>query len=126
MSARLAQPGAASHDHLHGDEHLPRELDAVEQQHVDARTDELIEHRLTEGPRFVDLLAGIEPSSYEPYLHRAVLGIEDAIKGDEIAIGYVSAAVRQIANVVRAEARIVWREECEEIAERELTEGREL
>jgi len=120
MNTRIAPEGASRNNHIHGDEHLARELDATEQQAVEILTSELITERLTEGPRFCDLMAGIDASAYEPYLHRALMNIDNARAGDGIATAYVLAAMWQFANVIRAAAQVVWREECMELAEREM------
>ena len=120
MKITLAQPGAASHEHLHGDEDDAPELTAAEQQAVDARADELIAERLTEGPHFCDLMTGLEPSAYDPYLHRALMNIDNARAGDPIATTYILAAMWKFQNVVKAAAALAWREECQDQAEREL------
>ena len=86
-----------------------------------ARVDELVAARLTEGPRFHELMTTIDASGYAPYLHRALMNLENARSGDPTATRYVLAALWKIQNVVTAAAEIEWRKECEEIAERRLT-----
>lgn len=120
MTARAAATGAASHEHLHGDEHLGRDLTPSEQRAIAARADEIITERLAEGPRFRDLMDAIDPDGYEMYLHRALMHMDNARAGDPIATRWVLASLWKIQNVVKAAAECDWRDEAEAIAEREL------
>lgn len=97
-----------------------RDLTPAEQRAIAARADQIIAERLTEGPRFRDLMSGIEPEGYEPYLHRSLMHLDNARAGDPIATRWVLAALWKIQNVVKAAAELDWREEAEALAEREL------
>ena len=91
-----------------------------DQRAIASRADELMAARLDDGARFSELMSGIDASSYEPYLHRALLHVESALNGDKIAIMYSLNYLRKILLLVRAEAEICWRDELTEKAEWEL------
>ena len=120
MNTSSTRPGAGRNDHIHGDEHLPPELTPAEQSQIAARAAELIDVRLSEQWRFCDLMSGLDLHSYESFLHAMFLHAANSRSGDPVAIGHVLAAVWQFAAVVQAEAEIIWRAECEALAEREL------
>ena len=93
------------------------ELTPYDQFQIERRADELMAARLDDGALFSELMAGIDAGSYEPYLHRALLHVENALNGDKIEIMYSLNYLRKILLVVRAEAKICWRDELLEKAE---------
>ena len=97
-----------------------RSLTRSKELQIATRADELIAERLAEGPRFHDLMECIDPAELNPYLHIAMMNDSNAYPGDPVAAARLVTAMHQFFNVVRAEAKTIWGDECEALAEREL------
>ena len=121
MTTRTAPVGVASHEHLHGDEPLAPEFTAAEQRAIEARTDELLAERIADRSHFDDLLAGLDANIFNHDLHRALMNLDLACRGQEVAIIAVLTALSNIQREIQKEAAAVWLEECEQIATSELT-----
>lgn len=121
MNARIAPEGASRNDHIHGDEHLRAELTWTERLQVERRAEEIIAERLQNAGRFHDLMDGLNPDAYEPYWHIAAMNIRNARSGDSIAKTIVENAVMSFLALIESEARLRWQDECEELADGELT-----
>ncbi len=115
---KIAAEGAGRFDSLHGDEDDAPELTASEQAQVSARADELIAARLRDPAQFAELILAC--SYFASQLHRIMQNLDNACSGDRIGINAVLTACCQIQRSIHVEAEAQWRDECIEIAEREL------
>lgn len=61
---RLAAPGASRNDHIHGDEHMPRELTDAERIEVEARAAQIVGERLSDPYRLLELIEALDMDAY--------------------------------------------------------------
>ena len=117
---KVAPEGAGRYDHLHGDEdaYWPT---AAEEALIEQLADQKLTARLyDDAEQFNDLLAGIEPSDYEPQLQRALRNLDRACKGDRASIDAVLTAVSQIQRTFKNEAERVWLDDIKDEAAGEI------
>lgn len=91
-------------------------LTAREAALIARRADKLLSERLQDRAQFADLMDGIEPTAIYPHLHRALMSLDSACKGNQISRDAVFTALSEIQRLVHAEAEQAWREECEDVA----------
>jgi len=115
MSARLS-PNSGRFDRIHGDEDRP-EVSAADARAIERRAAELIAERVADPAQFADLMSGIDLSAIDPHLQRALLNLDRARKGEQIAVDAVLSALHRVQKIVRAEAEMIWGEECGALAE---------
>lgn len=120
MALRVAEEGAGRYDRLHGDEDMvfltPAEERAIERRALELRDERLYDDQV----QFDDLMAGIDPADYQPQLQRALRNLDQACKGDKIALDAITTALSQIQSMFKAEADRVWMDELRTLAEREV------
>lgn len=122
MTTRLAHAAASRLDHVHGDEDQGEPYSPEEEAFIAHRTQELLAERLNDRIRFRDLLSGIDATEIEPHLHRALMNLDAACKGNQDAYFGITSALAIIQRTVRQEARAVWADECRAEAELQLME----
>ena len=116
----MTHAAAGRFDHVHGDEDQGT-YTAEEEAFIVHRADLLLAQRLNDRALFRDLLSGIDASEIEPHLQRAIINVLRPNLG-RIEVDAITTAVYQIARIVKAEAEIVWTEQCRREAERQLEE----
>lgn len=99
-----------------------RPYDDFEEHFIAHRSDELLAERLNDRALYLDLLAGIEPNDINIPLHRAVLNLRQARKGELVGLFALLAAMTAIENRLIDEAQTMWADECRAEAERQLGE----
>lgn len=122
MTTRPAPFGAGRNDHLHGDEDDLPELTDAEDEVIETRAREMLAERFADRDEFYYLLVGMDDHTIVHQLHRALMSLDDACVGKQIALDAIRSALSQIQALVHSEAERVWHEELVEQAERELRE----
>lgn len=88
----------------------------LEQQRRATRAAELLQERLGDLDRFEDLLAGIDSTTINPHLFRALQHLDRACYGHQRDIEAVLHNLSRIQTIVKLEAESVWSDECDHLA----------
>lgn len=100
----------------------PRVWDDADAELIANRTEVLIQEKFRDPQSFYDLMSGLDNSDIDPFLHRALLNLDDACNGDNEACVAVLQALHRIQMRVKDEMQL-WHDECEQTAEREMERG---
>lgn len=87
-----------------------------EQSRREQRAAEILQERLGDEDRFQDLMDGIDSTSINPHLFRALQHLDRAIYGHARDVEAVLHNLSRIQTIVRLEAESVWSDECEQLA----------
>jgi hypothetical protein len=88
----------------------------LEQQRRESRAAEILQERMGDEDRFEDLLAGIDSTTINPHLFRALQHLDRACYGHQPDVQAVLYNLSRIQTIVKLEAESVWSDECEYLA----------
>lgn len=88
----------------------------AEQARREKRAAEIMLERMGDLDRFQDLMDGIDSTSINPHLFRALQHLDRAIYGHAKDVEAVLHNLSRIQTIVKLEAESVWSDECEQLA----------
>lgn len=102
---------------------LPREYTQAEENLLDKRADALMAERIANADTYKDFAADARSQTADEQIHRALMNLDRACNGDEIAVGGITASLHIVQKIYKAWCEATFREECRGEAEHEYSEG---